>query len=231
MHGARMGPWSAPVEWINIPAYIHICWYIYAMPRSTYKRERRLFRQKGGLLRTSAALGAGIHPRTLYEMRDAGVVEELDRGLFRLAGLPASGNLDLMTVAAKVPTGVICLISALAFHKITTQVPHEVHVALPRGAEPPRLRHPPLRVFWFTGRSFTDGVETQKMDGVQLHVYSLEKTLADCFKYRNKLGLDTVLEALRLYRSRKRPKVEELMKFARICRVEKVMRPYLEALL
>jgi predicted transcriptional regulator of viral defense system len=183
------------------------------------------------VLRTSAALRAGIHPRTLYEMRDKGVVEQLGVGLFRLANLPAPAHFDLLTVAAKIRAGVICLISALAFHDITTQVPHEVHIALRRGAEPPRLRHPPLRVFWFTGRAFTGGIEVYQQDSVELRVYSAEKTLADCFKYRNKLGLDVALEALRLYRSRKRPKIDQLLRFARICRVEKVMRPYLEAML
>ena len=201
---------------------------ILSMP---FEKEKRAFSRSGGLLRTGAALRAGIHPRTLYDMRDEGVVEELSRGLYRLADLPALSNPDLVTVALKIPAGVVCLISALAYHEITTQIPHEVHVALPRGTEPPRLKHPPLRVFWFTGRSFTEGIETHKVDGIRLRVYSPEKTLADCFKYRNKLGLDTVLEALRLYRSRKRPNVDELMKFARVCRVEKVMRPYLEALL
>ena len=197
----------------------------------SFEREKRVFSRSGGLLRTAAALRAGIHPRRLYDMRDEGVVEQLSRGLYRLADLPALSNPDLVTVALKIPAGVVCLISALAYHEITTQIPHEVHVALPRGTEPPRLKHPPLRVFWFTGRSFTDGIETDKVDGIRLRVYSPEKTLGDCFKYRNKLGLDTVLEALRLYRSQKRPNVDEIMKFARVCRVEKVMRPYLEALL
>lgn len=197
----------------------------------SFEREKRAFNRGGGLLRTSAALRAGIHPRTLYDMRNQGVVEQVSRGLYRLADLPALSNPDLVTVAAKIPSGVVCLISALAYHEITTQIPHEVHVALPRGAEPPRLKHPPLRVFWFTGRSFAEGIETHKLDGIPIRVYSPEKTLADCFKYRNKLGLDPVLEALRLYRSRKKPNVGELMKFARLCRVEKVMRPYLEALL
>ena len=196
-----------------------------------FAKERKVFIQRGGLLRTTAALQAGIHPRTLYEMRDKGIVEQLSRGLFRLASLPSLSNPDLVTVALKVPRGVICLISALAYHEITTRIPHEIYVAVPRGTEPPRLQHPPLRVFWFTGRSFTEGIQLRKVDGIALRVYSCEKTLADCFKYRNKIGLDTVLEALRLYRSRKRPNVDDLMKFARVCRVEKVIRPYLEALL
>ena len=196
-----------------------------------FEKETKAFNRGGGVLRTSAALRAGIHPRRLYEMRDSGVVERLGRGLYRLADLPPLSNPDLVTVAAKVPAGVVCLISALAYHEITTQIPHEVQLALPRGAEPPRLEHPPLRIFWFSGRAFTEGIERHKVDGIVMRVYSPEKTLADCFKYRNKLGLDTVLEALRLYRTRKRTKVDELMRFARVCRVEKVMRPYLEALL
>ena len=196
-----------------------------------FEKEIKAFNRGGGVLRTSAALRAGIHPRRLYEMRDSGVVERLGRGLYRLADLPPLSNPDLVTVAAKVPAGVVCLISALAYHEITTQIPHEVQLALPRGAEPPRLEHPPLRIFWFSGRAFTEGVERHRVDGIVVRVYSPEKTLADCFKYRNKLGLDLVLEALRLYRTRKRTKVDELMRFARVCRVEKVMRPYLEALL
>jgi predicted transcriptional regulator of viral defense system len=196
-----------------------------------FRKERRVFIQHGGLLRTAAALRAGIHPRTLYEMRDEGVVEQLSRGLYRLADLPTLSNPDLVAVALKIPAGVVCLISALAYHEITTQTPHEVHVAVRRGTEPPRLQHPPLRVFWFTGKAFTEGIEAHLVDGVPLRVYSPEKTLADCFKYRNKLGLDVFLEALKLYLARRRLRVDELTKFARTCRVERLMRPYLEALL
>lgn len=190
-----------------------------------------LFRRHGGVLRTRDALRLGIHPRTLYAMRDQGLLERLGRGLYRLADLPPLGNPDLVAVALKVPGGVICLISALAYHELTTQIPHEVYLALPRGAEPPRLEHPPLRVFWFTGKAFTEGVETHKVDGVPVRIYGAEKTLADCFKYRNKIGLDTAVEALRRYVRRGRTRFDMLMAYARICRVEKVMRPYLEALL
>ena len=141
------------------------------------------------------------------------------------------GNPDLVTVALKVPKGVICLISALSWHEMTSEIPHEIYLALPRGAEPPRLAYPPLRIFWFQGDAFEEGAEEHDMDGIRVRIYSPEKTLADSFKYRNKIGLDVVLEALKLYRQRKRLKVDELMHFARICRVEKVMRPYLEATL
>jgi len=190
-----------------------------------------VFRRKGGTLRTMEAIGLGVHPRRIYAMRDAGVLEKLGRGVYRLADLPPLGNPDLVTVAVRVPGGVLCLISALSFHEITTQVPHEVSVALKRGAEPPRLEYPPLRVFWFTGMAFTDGIEVHEVDGVNIRVYGAAKTVADCFKYRNKLGIDTAVEALRLYLNGKRRGTDELNRFARVCRVEKVMRPYVEALL
>jgi predicted transcriptional regulator of viral defense system len=201
------------------------------MVHTTFDKAKALFRRHGGLLRTSEALRLGIHPRTLYAMRDEGVLEQLSRGLYRLAELPPLGAPDLVAVARKVPAGVICLISALAFHELTTQIPHAVYVALARGTEPPRLDYPPVRIFWFTGDAFTEGVEIHKLDHVSVPVYTPEKTLADCFKYRNKLGLDVAVEALKLYRQRKRMRLDELLRFARICRVEKVMRPYLEALL
>jgi predicted transcriptional regulator of viral defense system len=151
--------------------------------------------------------------------------------LYRLADLPSLGNPDLVSVSLKIPSGVICLISALAYHEITTQVPHEVYVALERGTEPPRLGHPPIHIFWFSGQAFTLGIQTHKIDDVTVRIYSLEKTIVDCFKYRNKIGLDTAIEALKLYREKKRFKPEDLMQTARVCRVEKIMRPYLEALL
>ena len=183
------------------------------------------------MLRTAAALRAGIHPSTLYGMRDSGILELVSRGVYRLVDSPPLGNPDLVTVALRVPTGVVCLISALAFHDLTTQIPHEVHVALPRGAEEPRLDHPPLKTYRFTGEAFTEGVETHEVDGVRVRIYSPEKTLADCFKFRNKIGLDTALEAVRFYRERRKINVEHLMHHASLCRVKEIMRPYLEAIL
>jgi predicted transcriptional regulator of viral defense system len=196
-----------------------------------FVETKRIFREHGGLLRTSQAIRAGVHPRNLYAMRDAGVLERLDRGLYRLATLAPLSSPDLVSIAVKVPRGVICLISALSYHRITTQIPHEIYLALERGTESPRLVQPPLRVFWFTGSAFTEGIEKHDVDGVSIRVYSPEKTLADCFKYRNKIGLDTAIEALKFYRDRKKVNVDGLIKFAAICRVEKIMRPYLEALL
>jgi predicted transcriptional regulator of viral defense system len=196
-----------------------------------FEKSIKIFRDRGGVLKTGEALIAGIHPRTLYEMQQIGILEQLTRGLYRLADLPPLGNPDLVSVSLKIPNGVICLISALAYHEISTQVPHEVYVALERGTEAPRLNHPPIRTFWFSGQAFTHGIQTHKIDNVPVRIYCPEKTIADCFKYRNKIGLDTAIEALKLYRQKKHFKSEELMEFARVCRVEKVIRPYLEALL
>lgn len=208
------------------------------MPRRTRPRRNDAraaaaarFRERGGILRTTEALQLGIHPRTLYALRDAGVLERLSRGVYRLASMPPPGNPDLVAVALRAPQGVICLLSALAVHDLTTQIPHEVHVALKRGAEPPRLEHPPVRVFWFTGEAFTSGIERHVLDGVGVRVYGAAKTVADCFKYRNKLGLDVALEALKLYLRKRRARPADLTRFARVCRVEAVMRPYVEALL
>jgi predicted transcriptional regulator of viral defense system len=189
------------------------------------------FRATGGILRTRDALRAGIHRRTLYQLRDSGRIEQLTRGLFRLADTPALDHPDLVTLALKIPEGVLCLISALAWLGLTTQIPHEISVAIPRGAAAPRLEYPPVRHFWFSGQAYSEGIEQHRVDGVSLRVYSQEKTLADCFKHRNRIGLDTVLEALKTYRERGPVHIEALLHYADICRVKRVMTPYLEAVL
>jgi len=198
---------------------------------SRFDRAVEIFKDHGGMLRTAQALRAGIHSETLYALRDSGVIERMSRGLYRLAGSQPLGNPDLVTVSARVSAGIICLISALSFHELTTQIPHEVHVALPYGAEEPRLEHPPIRTYRFSGQAYTGGVEIHDLDGFAVRVYSPEKTLADCFKFRNRVGLDTAIEAIRFYKERKQVDVEALMHYAAICRVNRIIRPYLEALL
>ena len=200
-------------------------------PPSPARLAVELFREHNGALHTAEALRLGIHQRTLYALRDAGVLQQLSRGLYRLADLPPMANPDLMIVALRLPQAVICLVSALAFHDLTTQVPHAVDIALHSGAGRPTLDNPPLRTFWFSGPAWSEGVETHQLDGMPVRIYSPEKTVADCFKYRYKLGMDIALEAIRLYRKRKDFNIGTLLQYARICRVEKVIRPYLEAIL
>ncbi|MCK5922708.1 MAG: type IV toxin-antitoxin system AbiEi family antitoxin domain-containing protein [Methylococcales bacterium] len=192
---------------------------------------KRVFHRHGGVMKTGEATAEGVHCRTLYAMRDTGTLERLGRGLYRLADLPPLSDPDLTIVARKIPKGVICLISALHFHNMTTQIPHAVSIAISRGTEPPRLEFPPIRVHWFSSEAFTAGIEEHTIENTTIRVYCAEKTLADCFKYRNKIGMDTVLEALKLYHENRKPSPVELLQFARVCRVENVMRPYLETLL
>jgi len=192
---------------------------------------KRIFREHDGILRTSEALELGVHPRTLYKMRDSGLLERLARGLYRLADLPPLSNPDLVTVALKIPDGVICLVSALAFHELTTEIPHAVDVALEKGSPRPRLEHPPLRVFWFSGPAWREGIGTYQVDKIPVRITTPAKTVADMFKFRRQLGLDIALEALKAYRERDDFDVSEMLHYARVCRVRMVMKPYLEVII
>ena len=198
---------------------------------SAAQKARRLIEDRGGIIRTAEAMRIGIHPRVFYELRDNGILEQISRGAYRLAEQKPLTDVDLVTVAMRIPRAVICLVSALAFHGITTQVPHAVSIALEKGAESPRMDYPPVSVHRFSGESLTAGVEAHLIDGVTVRVYSKEKTLADCFKFRNKVGMDIVLEALKLYRDQGAFDIGKLLEYARICRVERTMKPYLEAML
>jgi len=191
----------------------------------------QVFRQCRGVLRTGEALRLGIHPRTLYSLRDEGMLEEVSRGVFRLTELPALVHPDLVVVAMRVPRGVVCLISALAYHECTSEGPHAIHIALPREAKAPRLAHPPVRIFRFSGLPLTEGIELARLDGIEVPIYNLPKTVVDTFRLRNKLGIDVAVDALRISLQRHRITPADLLPYARAGRVENVMRPYLEALL
>lgn len=184
----------------------------------------------GGIIRTKEAIKLGIHPRILLKLVQQGQLEQISRGVYRLAGNHPISSPDLFTVAARIPQGVICLISALSFHDITTQIPHKIYIALERTTETPRLDYPPISIHRFSGQAFREGIEKHNVDGIEVKVYNMEKTLADCFKFRNKIGMDVVLEALKFYRSKKKIKIKDIYHYAKICRVENVMKPYLEAL-
>ena len=187
------------------------------------------FQKNGGILRTHEAIAAGIHPRTLYAMRDVGAIESAGRGLFRLTSLPPMSEPDLVVIAKRIPAAVVCLISALALHELTTQIPHAVQIAVPRGQHTPRSVHPPIEVFRFSPETIAAGVEERLTDAITVRVFSPEKTLADVFKFRNRIGLEIAVDALRTYARRKRPRFDRILDFARVCRVEKIMCPYLEA--
>lgn len=200
-------------------------------PEGASARAAELFRLHGGIMRMADAIRGGVNRNTLYAMRDAGQVEQLARGLYRLTELPPLSQSDLVTVAAKVPHAVIYLVSALSFHEMTTQIPHVVWIAIPRNQEPPKLDFPPTRVSRLGETAYRLGIDSQPTDGVTIRVYSREKTLADCFSRRNEVGLDVAIEALKSYIAQGNVKVDLLMEYATKLRVAKTIRPYLEALL
>jgi predicted transcriptional regulator of viral defense system len=193
------------------------------------KRSIEIFRKRGGQLRMSEAIANGITRYMLYSLRDKGIIEQVSRGVYRLVELPPMSNPDLVTVSLRFPNAVICLISALSYHNITTQIPHAISVAVPRDSRIPSLDYPPVQAHRFSNDAYNSGIENHSIDSVAVKIYTPEKTLADCFKFRNKIGMEVVIEALKLYRSRKQFNLEKLLTYAEICRVKNIMTPYLEA--
>ena len=192
-------------------------------------RLLRLARRRGSVTSREVA-DAGIHTQILSRLVRSGALEREGRGRYRLPDAPLTEHHGLAIVASCVPKGVICLVSALSFHQVGTQLPREVWIALDRRARNPSLSYPRLRVMRFSGNALTEGIETHRVEGETLRVYNVAKTVADCFKYRNKIGVDVALEALREAWRARRFTMREIQRYARICRVERVMRPYLEAL-
>ncbi|MDX2029366.1 MAG: type IV toxin-antitoxin system AbiEi family antitoxin domain-containing protein [Blastocatellia bacterium] len=183
-----------------------------------------------GVVRASEFTRSGIHPMTLRRLVDRGIVARDGRGLYRLIGAELSENHSLIQAAKRVPNGVICLLSALRFHGLTTQKPFEVWMAIERGTRRPVVNPPPLRVHSFSGEAFAAGIEEHEMEGVGVRVYSPAKTIADCFKFRYKIGVEVALEALRDGLRQRKATVDEIWHYAEICRVARVIYPYLEAL-
>ena len=191
------------------------------------KSVLELARRKG-FIRAHDLIQHSISTVYLGRLTRQGLLERVSCGLYRLPNAEVTEHYSLVEVAAKAPAGVICLLSALRFHGIGTQQPHDVWLAIPEKARRPRMTKPHLRLFRFSKAAFTEGVETHVIQGVTVRVYSPAKTVADCFKYRNKIGLDVAMEALReSLRSRKCTR-DDIHRHARICRVWNVMRPYLE---
>lgn len=183
-----------------------------------------------GIVRPADIEAHGIPRGQLYRLVRDGLVERQTRGIYVAGRHPITAEHTLAQVAKQVPGGVICLLTALRFHNLTTQNPAEVWIALPEKARKPRLDYPRLRVARFSGPALTEGIETRRVEGVEVRVYSAAKTVADCFKYRNKVGIDVAVEALRDFSRRHRGGATALARFAHICRVTRVMQPYLDAI-
>lgn len=182
------------------------------------------------LLRAADVRELGYSPQMLIRLHQSGQLQRVARGLYSLPGADLSEHQTLLEVCQRVPKAVVCLLSALQFHELGTQQPHEAWIALPEGAQTPAVAYPPLRVVRLRGAAYSEGIETVTAQGVPIRVYSVAKTITDCFKFRNKIGLDVALEALKDAWRKRKLDMAELTRFATINRVERVMRPYLESL-
>jgi predicted transcriptional regulator of viral defense system len=199
------------------------------MAASRKEQVLTLARRKG-VLRPRDLDAPGIPREHLRRLHSEGLLLRPGRGLYVPADARPTENQSLVEACKRVPQGVVCLLSALQFHELTTQAPFEVWMAVAAKAWAPRVNYPPLRIVRFSGAALTSGVEEHCIGGVPVKVYSPAKTVADCFKYRNKIGLDAALEALRDCWRRRKATMDELWKAASVCRMTNVMRPYLESL-
>jgi predicted transcriptional regulator of viral defense system len=200
-------------------------------PESTpTTRVLELARQLG-VLRVRDLTSRGLHPEYLRRLCRQGLLLRAGRGLYVAADAEISVHHGLVQAAKRVPRGVICLLSALQFHEIGTQSPFEVWLALDRRSARPRVDYPPLRIVRFSGAALHEGIQEHTIESVRVPIYAPAKTVADCFKYRNKIGIDVALEALRDCREQGKCSNDDLWRYAKICRVANVMRPYLEALM
>lgn len=191
------------------------------------QRVLNLVNQKG-MLRPSDLAIIGAPRVVLTRMTASGLLEKTGRGIYRLPSNQGSEFESLTTIATKVPQAVFCLLTALQFHELTTQLPRQVWIAMPRGSHTPKIDYPPVKMVQFSDDAYSEGIDLVERDQVKLRVYSVAKTVADCFKHRNKIGLDVALEALKDARAQKKASADDLWRFAKICRVANVMRPYLE---
>jgi predicted transcriptional regulator of viral defense system len=183
------------------------------------------------VLRAADVRQQGYPPQLLLSLHQAGKLQRVARGLYSLPNVELTEYQTALEVCQRVPKAVLCLLSALQFHALGTQMPHEVWIALPEGTQTPALDYPTLRITRLRGAAYSDGVETVVAHGAPIRVYSVAKTVTDCFKFRNKVGLDVALEALKEAWRKRKITMAEVHHFAKINRVEKVMQPYLEAVL
>jgi len=183
----------------------------------------------GDIFKTSEAISAGIKPRTLNRMKYLGLITQITRGIYcRVDNI--SSHLDIAVISKRYPNAVICLTSALSFHEITTQIPHAVDMAIFKGSAKPRIKFPPVSVHWFSEEIYSAGVEEHQINGTIVKIYSIEKTIADCFKYRDEIGMDILLEALKMCRQKGKAEPDKMLLYADLCRISEIIQPYLESI-
>ena len=199
-------------------------------PAETESGQLRRLSAERGAFRLADARARGVHPEVVYRLVRRGELERVGRGLYRSADGMWTEHHGLVLASTVVPGGVVCLLSALLFHDLTTQLPFEVWMALDRRAAAPRDPAVQIRIMRFSGAALTLGIEAHELEGVEVRVYSAAKTVVDCFRYRNLVGVDVAIEALRDCLQQRKSSPDELWRLAQECRIGSVMRPYIEAL-
>jgi predicted transcriptional regulator of viral defense system len=201
-----------------------------AMQHNTHTQRVLDFLTHKEMIRSNELEAVGVPRVILTRMSTAGLLERVGRGLYRLQGTQGSEHDSLIAIATKVPRAVFCLLSALQLHELTTQLPREVWIAMPRGSHAPKIDYPPLKMIQFAVDVYSAGIDLIERDQIKLRVYCAAKTVADCFKHRSKIGLDVAIEALKDARAQQKASADDLWHYAKICRVANVMRPYLEVI-
>lgn len=189
------------------------------------------FKCHNGIVRFADIIQAGFHPDILKAAEKENRIEKMSRGLYRLTDYNYGSHPDLVEASLQAPRGIICLISALAFHEATTEIPKHVDMAIPRKTHANRIQYPPVKFYRFAPEVWTAGVGEYEIEGQKIKVYSLAKTIADCFKFRNKIGANVALDALKFAINEKNIKPKEIMQYAKICRVDGIIKPILEAII
>lgn len=189
------------------------------------------FKKSGGMVSYAEIIKAGFNKILLKNTLNSGRIQKVDRGLYRLSAGLGFANPDLVVVSIKVPGGVVCLLSALGFHEATNEIPKYVEIAIPRGSHANRIKYPPVRFYRFALQAWEAGIENHEIESHKIRIYSLAKTIADCFKFRNKIGIDIAREALKVAVIEKNTEPKEIMRFAKICRVDRIIKPILETVI
>ncbi len=188
-------------------------------------------KKRGGLASYAEIVEAGFNKTLLKAGLNSKRIHKIDRGLYRLSEGDSLSHPDLVAVSIRIPRGVVCLVSALSFHGATKEIPRHVDIAITRGSHANKIQYPPVKYYRFNSKIWETGIEEHRIEGHRIRVYSLARTVADCFKFRNKVGVDVAREALKIAVSEKKIKPTEIMQYAKICRVDRIIKPVVEAML
>ena len=201
------------------------------MRRKTREQLERVSQKHNGVITVLEARKAGISTNTIYRLRDAGELVCISRGVYQIVDSDTSRHVspEYAAIKARIPHAVLCTISALYHHDLTTEIPRTVHLAIKRNHAIPKIDYPSTQFYRMAETAFSVGIETKEIGGVMMNIFSPEKTIADCFKYRNRLGIELAIEGLKKYLQRSNAKPTNILTMAKVCRVARVIKPYLEA--